>query len=124
MRFSVGCENRSCDVMPVVAKFGPDGYGKPGVWLNPLSTNELAEQAAIDAWNTRVTKEKRDAKVKSAINSYIKVLEKVMNGYTKKTNLDKLHAMIHPATLSDLPELGKAILKGQVKGRVVVDVNA
>ena len=38
--------------------------------------------------------------------------------------LDKLHAMIHPATLSDLPELGKAILKGQVKGRVVVDVNA
>lgn len=38
--------------------------------------------------------------------------------------LDKLHAMIQPATLSDLPELGKAILKGQVKGRVVVDVNA
>lgn len=38
--------------------------------------------------------------------------------------LDKLHGMIQPATLSDLPELGKAILKGQVKGRVVVDVNA
>src|SRR6056300_460823 len=38
--------------------------------------------------------------------------------------MDKLEAMIHPATLSDLPALGKDILKGQVKGRVVVDVNA
>jgi len=37
---------------------------------------------------------------------------------------DKLEAMIQPATLSDLPALGKSILKGQVKGRVVVDVNA
>ncbi|MTI44099.1 acrylyl-CoA reductase (NADPH) [Roseibium hamelinense] len=37
--------------------------------------------------------------------------------------LDKLHDMIHPATLSDLPQLGADILKGQVKGRVVVDVN-
>jgi len=36
----------------------------------------------------------------------------------------KLEAMVSPATLGDLPELGKAILKGQVKGRVVVDVNA
>ncbi|WP_417248740.1 acryloyl-CoA reductase [Celeribacter sp.] len=38
--------------------------------------------------------------------------------------MEKLSAMIHPATLSDLPELGAAILKGGVKGRVVVDVNA
>ncbi|HSG95011.1 MAG TPA: acryloyl-CoA reductase [Afifellaceae bacterium] len=38
--------------------------------------------------------------------------------------MDKLEAMIQPATLADLPELGKAILKGQVRGRVVVDVNA
>ena len=38
--------------------------------------------------------------------------------------LEKLHAMIEPATLEDLPELGAAILKGQVKGRVVVDVKA
>ncbi|MBT8455046.1 MAG: oxidoreductase [Alphaproteobacteria bacterium] len=38
--------------------------------------------------------------------------------------MDKLEAMIQPATLADLPELGAAILKGQVKGRVVVDVNA
>ncbi|MFT5870090.1 MAG: acrylyl-CoA reductase (NADPH) [Paracoccaceae bacterium] len=38
--------------------------------------------------------------------------------------MDKLEAMIQPATLSDLPDLGRNILKGQVKGRVVVDVNA
>jgi acrylyl-CoA reductase (NADPH) len=38
--------------------------------------------------------------------------------------MDKLEAMIHPATLGDLPALGKDILKGQVNGRVVVDVNA
>ncbi len=38
--------------------------------------------------------------------------------------MDKLEAMVQPATLSDLPALGKDILKGQVKGRVVVDVNA
>ena len=37
--------------------------------------------------------------------------------------LDKLSAMVQPAVLSDLPDLGAAILKGQVKGRVVVDVN-
>ncbi|MDH3474106.1 MAG: oxidoreductase [Rhodospirillales bacterium] len=37
--------------------------------------------------------------------------------------MDKLEAMIQPATLGDLPALGKAILAGQVKGRVVVDVN-
>ncbi len=37
--------------------------------------------------------------------------------------MDKLDAMIQPATLEDLPALGRAILKGQVKGRVVVDVN-
>lgn len=38
--------------------------------------------------------------------------------------MDKLEAMIQPATLADLPALGPAILKGQVQGRVVVDVNA
>jgi acrylyl-CoA reductase (NADPH) len=38
--------------------------------------------------------------------------------------MSKLDAMIHPATLSDLPGLGAAILKGDVKGRIVVDVNA
>ncbi len=38
--------------------------------------------------------------------------------------MDKLDAMVQPAVLSDLPQLGADILKGQVKGRVVVDVNA
>jgi acrylyl-CoA reductase (NADPH) len=38
--------------------------------------------------------------------------------------LDRLRAMIRPAGLADLPDLGRAILRGQVQGRVVVDVNA
>ena len=38
--------------------------------------------------------------------------------------MDKLEAMVDSATLNDLPQLGRDILKGQVKGRVVVDVNA
>ncbi|KUF11785.1 acryloyl-CoA reductase [Pseudoponticoccus marisrubri] len=38
--------------------------------------------------------------------------------------MDKLEEMVQPATLADLPQLGHDILKGQVKGRVVVDVNA
>jgi acrylyl-CoA reductase (NADPH) len=42
----------------------------------------------------------------------------------KDLPMEKLHAMIHSATLDELPELGSAILKGQVRGRVVVDVNA
>ncbi|MCF6431253.1 acryloyl-CoA reductase [Leisingera sp. MMG026] len=41
----------------------------------------------------------------------------------KDLPMDKLEAMIQPAVLSDLPQLGADILKGQVKGRVVVDVN-
>ncbi|MCE6951617.1 oxidoreductase [Cereibacter sphaeroides] len=36
----------------------------------------------------------------------------------------KLEAMVHPATLQDLPALGEAILKGGVQGRVVVDLSA
>lgn len=36
--------------------------------------------------------------------------------------MEKLEAMIRPAGLADLPELGAAILKGGVQGRVVVDV--
>ena len=42
----------------------------------------------------------------------------------KDLPMDKLEAMIQPATLADLPALGNGILRGQVKGRVVVDVNA
>ncbi len=38
--------------------------------------------------------------------------------------LDKLEAMVQPAVLEDLPGLARDILKGQVKGRVVIDVNA
>lgn len=38
--------------------------------------------------------------------------------------MEKLEAMVHPATLGDLPDLGRAILKGGVRGRVVVDVTA
>ncbi len=37
--------------------------------------------------------------------------------------MDKLESMVQPAVLADLPKLGQDILKGQVKGRVVVDVN-
>ena len=36
--------------------------------------------------------------------------------------MEKLEAMIRPAGLADLPDLGAAILKGAVQGRVVVDV--
>jgi acrylyl-CoA reductase (NADPH) len=35
----------------------------------------------------------------------------------------KLEEMSHSAKLTDLPKLGAAILKGQVKGRIIVDVN-
>jgi acrylyl-CoA reductase (NADPH) len=42
----------------------------------------------------------------------------------KDLPMDKLEVMVNPAALSDLPGLGKDILAGQVKGRVVVDVNA
>ncbi|MEO8530527.1 MAG: MDR family oxidoreductase [Deltaproteobacteria bacterium] len=38
--------------------------------------------------------------------------------------MDKLEAMILPAKLSDLPGLGRAILQGQIQGRVVVDIRA
>ena len=37
--------------------------------------------------------------------------------------LDKLESMIVEATLGDLPRLAGEILKGQIKGRIVVDVN-
>lgn len=37
--------------------------------------------------------------------------------------MEKLEAMVQPAVLSDLPQLGADILEGKVKGRVVVDVN-
>ena len=42
----------------------------------------------------------------------------------KDLPMEKLETMVCPATLADLPQLGADILKGQVQGRVVVDVNA
>ena len=42
----------------------------------------------------------------------------------KDLPMEKLEGMITSATLADLPGLGKDILKGQVRGRIVVDVNA
>lgn len=42
----------------------------------------------------------------------------------KDLPMDRLEAMIRPATLADLPGLGADILRGCVQGRVVVDVNA
>ena len=38
-------------------------------------------------------------------------------------DLGLLESMIVPARLADVPELGADILKGRVRGRVVVDVN-
>ena len=37
--------------------------------------------------------------------------------------IEKLESMIQTVSLNDVPALGKDILKGQVKGRIVVDVN-
>ncbi|MEL7025849.1 MAG: MDR family oxidoreductase [Pseudomonadota bacterium] len=48
----------------------------------------------------------------------------VWDRIAKDLPMDVVEKMIEPATLEDLPDLGKAILKGQVKGRVVVDVRA
>jgi acrylyl-CoA reductase (NADPH) len=46
------------------------------------------------------------------------------NRIARDLPMDKLEAMVLPATMSDLPRLGAEILKGQVRGRVVVDLNA
>jgi len=43
---------------------------------------------------------------------------------TKDLPLELLDAMTQVAALADVPRLGGEILKGQVRGRVVVDVNA
>ena len=61
-------------------------------------------------------------------------IDSVMQPYEKRKRawdriatdlpLAKLEAMASSATLSDLPALGRDILKGNVKGRVVVNVNA
>lgn len=43
---------------------------------------------------------------------------------TNELPMDKLDAMTSEITLSELPEVGKKILKGQTQGRIVVDVNS
>ncbi len=50
--------------------------------------------------------------------------QRAWNRIASDLPMGKLDAMVQPATLSDLPKLGSDILKGQVKGRVVVDVKA
>ena len=46
------------------------------------------------------------------------------NQIAKDLPLEMLKEISSDATLHDLPQLGRDILKGQVKGRVIVDVNA
>ncbi len=61
------------------------------------------------------------------IDSVMKPYEDRVRAWQRIANdlpMDKLEAMVVPATLGDLPQLGADILKGQVRGRVVVDVNA
>ncbi len=43
---------------------------------------------------------------------------------TRDLPMTKLEAMVQDAALQDLPRLGQEILKGRVRGRVVIDVNA
>jgi len=61
------------------------------------------------------------------IDSVMKPYEDRLRAWTRIASdlpMGKLEAMVQPATLADLPALGADILKGRVKGRVVVDVNA
>jgi acrylyl-CoA reductase (NADPH) len=38
--------------------------------------------------------------------------------------LDKLNVMTRHALMAELPELGRKILRGELRGRIVVDMNA
>jgi acrylyl-CoA reductase (NADPH) len=61
------------------------------------------------------------------IDSVMQPFEKRLTAWQRIATdlpLDKLNAMTSPATLSEVPALCDQILRGQVKGRVVVDVNA
>jgi acrylyl-CoA reductase (NADPH) len=50
--------------------------------------------------------------------------EEAWRRVARELPMDKLDAMTSHARLADLPELGKRILAGGVRGRVIVDVNA
>lgn len=61
------------------------------------------------------------------IDSVMQPYEARVRAWTRVASdlpMDKLEAMVVPAGLEDLPKLGADILKGQVRGRVVVDVTA
>ncbi len=61
------------------------------------------------------------------IDSVMRPYEDRVEAWKRVANdlpMSKLHDMIQPATLSDLPKLGSDILAGKVRGRVLVDVNA
>ncbi len=61
------------------------------------------------------------------IDSVMKPYEDRVEAWDRLVELfpfEKLDDMVEVKTLSDLPELGKAILKGKVRGRIVIDVNA
>jgi acrylyl-CoA reductase (NADPH) len=61
------------------------------------------------------------------IDSVMQPFENRVRAWSRIANdlpMDKLEAMIVEAGLGDLPKLGADILKGQVRGRVVVDVSA
>ena len=60
--------------------------------------------------------------IDSVVQPYANRLE-AWNEIATHLPMQQLESMIEMATLSDLPTLGKAILKGDTKGRVVIDVN-
>ena len=61
------------------------------------------------------------------IDSVMQPIESRLKAWQRLANdlpLEKIDAMIQLARLSEVPDLGRQILKGKIKGRVVVDVNA
>ena len=60
------------------------------------------------------------------IDSVMKPFEdrlKAWNRIAQDLPIEKLESMIQTVSLHEVPALGKDILKGQIKGRIVVDVN-
>jgi acrylyl-CoA reductase (NADPH) len=61
------------------------------------------------------------------IDSVLQPYENRVRAWERLTGLlpmEKLESMVVEASLEDLPRLGADILKGQVRGRVVVDLGA
>ena len=59
-----------------------------------------------------------------SVSTPANVRQKAWNRIADVLPIEMLEEVISMKTLHDLPELGKNILKGQIKGRVVIDVNA